>query len=78
MFFVISLIAFLIYYKHVYYIDIRLNLLIIVITPIMGVIFGSLGKSGYPKLIAISFNIVFILFFVPLPLINLFIWTFGK
>ena len=46
--------------------------------PIIGIILGVLGKSGKPKIIAITLNSLIFILFSSLALLNVWIMTFGK
>ena len=56
----------------------QLTLLVLVVSPIIGIIFGLYGKRGNLRLIAIALNTVFFVSFSLLALLNLWIITFGK
>jgi hypothetical protein len=56
----------------------KFTLLIVIVSPIIGIILGLFGKRGNHKLIAIALNAVFFVSFSLLALLNLWIITFGK
>lgn len=62
------------YYNNI----LQLTLLVLIGSPIIGIILGLFGKSGKHKLIAISSNAVFFVSISLLALFNLWIMTFGK
>lgn len=62
------------YYNHY----LKFTLFIIIVSPIIGIILGGLGKRGKYKLIAILLNAAFFVSFSLLALLNLWIITFGK
>ena len=64
----------LFYYEHY----LKFTLLIVIISPIIGIILGLLGEKGNHKMIAVAFNIGFFISFSLLALLNFWIITFGK
>jgi len=77
---VITQISDFIFSSSVFYYNHYLNftLLIVIVSPIIGIILGSFGKRGNYKLIAIVLNVGFFISFSLLALLNLWIITFGK
>ena len=62
------------YYNHY----LKFTLIIIIVSPIIGIILGLFGKRGNYRLIAIALNVVFFVSFSLLALLNFWIITFGK
>ena len=62
------------YYDHY----LQFTLLIVIISPTIGIVLAILGKRGYYNMMAIAFNVGFFISFSLLALLNLWIITFGK
>ena len=56
----------------------QLTLLVLIVSPIIGIILGSFGKRGKHKLIAIALNALFFVSISLLAILNFWIITFGK
>ncbi|WP_312470540.1 hypothetical protein [Neobacillus sp.] len=54
------------------------TLLIVIVSPFVGIILASFGKGKKTKWIAIALNGIFLFLFSPLALLNLWIINFGK
>ena len=77
---VITQISDFIFSSSVFYYNHYLNftLLIVIVSPITGIILSSFGKKGNYRLIAILLNVGFFVSFSLLALLNFWILTFGK
>lgn len=62
------------YYNHF----LQLILIVLVISPLIGIILGFFGEKGNYRLGAIALNAVFFVAISLLALLNLWIMTFGK
>ena len=56
----------------------QLTLLLIAVSPLIGIILGILGKWGNHKVIAIGLNLIFFISISLLATLNFLIMTFGK
>ena len=65
-------------YEFYYNNFIQLTLLILIVSPIIGIILGLFGKRGKHRVIVIALNAVFFVFISLLAIINFWIITFGK